>query len=245
MSNDQEKPSNWGGSRPGAGNKYKWKSGETKAIRIPIAIADEVLKAAQAIDEGKSPLINDCVTQSSAEESNELTNRKAELEQVKAYNSKLSKEVSELETKLFKASQQLQQVTKERNEYFDRIADIQLELDNLKDDRVTQSNPRVGIEAKVVELEKSLTILSELHRESDLRCQELESLLDDCRTRKKYEAEESDRIQRPIIGIDLEEFYDAVILSHPPRERKLIGKPMTRFKTLIAEALTRRGVPVR
>jgi regulator of replication initiation timing len=330
MSNDQEKPSNWGGSRPGAGNKYKWKSGETKAIRIPIAIADEVLKAAQAIDEGKSPLINDCVTQSSAEESNELTNRKAELEQVKAYNSKLSKEVSELETKLFKASQQLQQVTKERNEYFDRIADIQLELDNLKDDRVTQSNPRdskettnavrqwcvfarhndgklqfmggywskgdaearmhkarrehhrsesigdkpyigppptfevretlvapVGlynhspsctteIEAKVVELEKSLAMLSELHRESDLRRQELESLVDDYQTKRKYEAEESDRIQQPrILGIDLEEFYDAVMLGHPPRERKLIGKPLSRFKALIKEALTRRGVPVR
>jgi hypothetical protein len=102
------------------------------------------------------------------------------------------------------------------------------------------------IEAKVVELEKSLAMLSELHRESDLRRQELESLVDDYQTKRKYEAEESDRVQQPrILGIDLEEFYDAVMLGHPPRERKLIGKPLSRFKALIKEALTRRGVPVR
>lgn len=46
-------------------------------------------------------------------------------------------------------------------------------------------------------------------------------------------------------GIDLGEFYDAVILKHPPRERKLISKPLLRFKALIAEALVRRGVAVK
>ncbi len=50
---------------------------------------------------------------------------------------------------------------------------------------------------------------------------------------------------RTVPAIDLGEFYDAVILKHPPRERKLISKPLTRFKTLLAEALTRRGVTVK
>ncbi len=100
--------------------------------------------------------------------------------------------------------------------------------------------------AEVERLEKSIAILSELHRESDLRCQELENLLyEDYQAKRKYEAEESAHQRTRTPGIDLEELYDAVILSHPPRERKLIGKAVGRFKTLIAEALTRRGVPVR
>jgi hypothetical protein len=45
----------WGGARPGAGNpefKPKWKSGKTTVIRVPEAIADQVLAAARQIDEG-------------------------------------------------------------------------------------------------------------------------------------------------------------------------------------------------
>lgn len=52
----------WGGARPGAGNpefKPKWKSGKTTVIRVPEAIADEVLAVARRIDEGEA------VTQSS------------------------------------------------------------------------------------------------------------------------------------------------------------------------------------
>jgi regulator of replication initiation timing len=50
---------------------------------------------------------------------------------------------------------------------------------------------------------------------------------------------------RTVPAIDLGEFYDAVVLKYPPRERKVISKPLTRFKALIAEALTRRGVTLR
>lgn len=50
---------------------------------------------------------------------------------------------------------------------------------------------------------------------------------------------------RTVPAIDLGEFYDVVVLKYPPRERKVITKPLTRFKALIAEALTRRGVTVR
>lgn len=41
-----------GGNREGAGRKFKWKSGETRTIRVPIAIADTVLQIAQALDSG-------------------------------------------------------------------------------------------------------------------------------------------------------------------------------------------------
>lgn len=47
----------WGGARPGAGNpefKPKWKSGKTMVIRVPEAIADEVLAVARRIDDGEA-----------------------------------------------------------------------------------------------------------------------------------------------------------------------------------------------
>ncbi len=41
-----------GGYREGAGRKFKWKSGKTKAIRVPEALADEILDYAKKLDEG-------------------------------------------------------------------------------------------------------------------------------------------------------------------------------------------------
>lgn len=61
MMTDQQ--GSWGGARPGAGNpefKPKWKSGKTTVIRVPEAIADEVLAIARRIDDGEA------VTQSSS-----------------------------------------------------------------------------------------------------------------------------------------------------------------------------------
>lgn len=49
-----EQQGTWGGARPGTGNpefKPKWKSGKTTVIRVPEAIADEVLAIARQIDE--------------------------------------------------------------------------------------------------------------------------------------------------------------------------------------------------
>ena len=43
-----------GGYREGAGRKFKWKSGKTKAIRVPEALAEEILDYAKKLDEGKS-----------------------------------------------------------------------------------------------------------------------------------------------------------------------------------------------
>lgn len=37
--------------------KPKWRSGKTRTIRVPIAIANQVLKIAHQIDEGKLVLI--------------------------------------------------------------------------------------------------------------------------------------------------------------------------------------------
>lgn len=43
-----------GGRRLGAGGKHKWIHGETKVIRVPVALADQVLAIARILDEGKS-----------------------------------------------------------------------------------------------------------------------------------------------------------------------------------------------
>jgi hypothetical protein len=50
-----------GGIRPGAGGKFKWIHGKTTVIRVPEALANEILLLAQLLDEGKTV---DDVTQS-------------------------------------------------------------------------------------------------------------------------------------------------------------------------------------
>lgn len=42
-----------GGARENSGRKPKWNLGETKAIRIPVAIADTILEIARRMDEGE------------------------------------------------------------------------------------------------------------------------------------------------------------------------------------------------
>lgn len=51
-----------GGARPGAGSKPAWKTGKTKTIRVPIALADAVLAFAKELDERNS--ITESVTNS-------------------------------------------------------------------------------------------------------------------------------------------------------------------------------------
>ena len=45
--------SNWGGYRPGSGQKPKWKSGETKPLRIPVKLHEQVIAFTQLLDSGK------------------------------------------------------------------------------------------------------------------------------------------------------------------------------------------------
>jgi hypothetical protein len=40
-----------GGKREGAGGKPTWKNGKTKTIRVPIILAEEVLRIARELDE--------------------------------------------------------------------------------------------------------------------------------------------------------------------------------------------------
>lgn len=43
-----------GGVRPGAGGRYKWLHGKTKVVRVPIALADQILEIAKILDQGGS-----------------------------------------------------------------------------------------------------------------------------------------------------------------------------------------------
>ncbi|EAZ87943.1 hypothetical protein [Crocosphaera chwakensis] len=43
-----------GGKREGAGNKFKWKHGKTKTIRVPVELADQLLELAKKLDEGET-----------------------------------------------------------------------------------------------------------------------------------------------------------------------------------------------
>ncbi|MGB7442531.1 MAG: hypothetical protein WA919_15815 [Coleofasciculaceae cyanobacterium] len=42
-----------GGYRENSGRKPKWNLGETKAVRIPVAIADTIMEIAKRLDEGE------------------------------------------------------------------------------------------------------------------------------------------------------------------------------------------------
>jgi hypothetical protein len=55
-----------GGAREGAGNQPAWKSGKTKVIRVPEALADRVLNYARKLDEDNDnvDLVSEPVTQS-------------------------------------------------------------------------------------------------------------------------------------------------------------------------------------
>jgi hypothetical protein len=44
-----------GGARENSGRKPKWNLGETKAIRVPVAIAETILEIARRLDEGETP----------------------------------------------------------------------------------------------------------------------------------------------------------------------------------------------
>jgi hypothetical protein len=43
-----------GGRRDGAGRKATWAKGETKTIRVPVALAEELLRIAHLLDENKT-----------------------------------------------------------------------------------------------------------------------------------------------------------------------------------------------
>lgn len=40
-----------GGRREGAGGKPTWKNGKTKTIRVPVALADQIIEIARELDE--------------------------------------------------------------------------------------------------------------------------------------------------------------------------------------------------
>lgn len=45
----------WGGMRSGAGRKATWRSGECKAVKLPIALVDKVMRYARQLDAGEVP----------------------------------------------------------------------------------------------------------------------------------------------------------------------------------------------
>ena len=60
---------NRGGYRPGAGRKGEWRSGKTKAVKLPEKLVDEITAIARALDEGQEVKIvgNESVAESNFE----------------------------------------------------------------------------------------------------------------------------------------------------------------------------------
>jgi len=56
-----------GGRRDGAGGSSTWNQGKTKTIRVPIALADQLLEVARAMDNGEVFTANSSVIESVTE----------------------------------------------------------------------------------------------------------------------------------------------------------------------------------
>lgn len=75
----------WGGARPGAGNpefKPKWRLGKTTVIRVPEAIAAELLAVARRIDEGELDEQSDCLREVRLKE--EMKQLQAEIDRLQS-----------------------------------------------------------------------------------------------------------------------------------------------------------------
>ena len=53
MANSDEQSGQWGGARPGAGRKGKWRS-PTKLMRLPEQFEQEIMAYAELLDAGKT-----------------------------------------------------------------------------------------------------------------------------------------------------------------------------------------------
>ena len=69
-----DKHQNWGGKRAGSGQKSKWKTGDTKTLRLPIAMHERVLEFARILDETGGDF--DLVTVSSQKDDSVTVSRK-------------------------------------------------------------------------------------------------------------------------------------------------------------------------
>lgn len=114
---------NWGGYRPGAGQKPKWLSGKTATIRVPRSLADDIMRYAQLID-GQSPngiKASDCL---SCQLHDNVTQSSNEVEQLGA----VIKERDRLDS--------------ECNELAEKVGNLHLQLEEMKQnyETVTESN---------------------------------------------------------------------------------------------------------
>ena len=50
-----------GGRRKGAGGKPTWKHGKTKPVRVPVALAEQILEIARIIDEEGDPSVSSVI----------------------------------------------------------------------------------------------------------------------------------------------------------------------------------------
>lgn len=115
---------NWGGYRPGAGQKSKWHNGATVTIRIPQLLIEDVMRYAQLVD-GQSPhglKAEDCLSCIFDSDT-----QPSQLEIVTTERDRLDSECNELG---------------------ERVADLNLQLEKLKQgfETVTESNYSQGMD---------------------------------------------------------------------------------------------------
>jgi hypothetical protein len=105
----------WGGYRPGAGQKPKWRNGTTATIRIPQLLIEDVMRYAQLVD-GQSPhglKAEDCLSciLDSDTQSSKLKLVIAERDRLDSECNELAEKVGDLHLQLEETKQGLETVT--------------------------------------------------------------------------------------------------------------------------------------
>lgn len=69
----------WGGAREGAGRKGEWRSGQTKAYKLPVALAEQIIALAKALDAGQEVQIGSSLRADNLRLQAELESAKKEI----------------------------------------------------------------------------------------------------------------------------------------------------------------------
>lgn len=138
----------WGGSRMGAGRKGAWRSGKTKAYKLPEAIASEVLDLARAIDAGQKVEI---VDESKYEMAKRLVKQIRELQ---VRNNELLESLSDADEHIEELRVRVSSMEEEGLSLARELIDTQIEYSNLerelaetKIDAASTKQPEADLEA--------------------------------------------------------------------------------------------------
>lgn len=167
---------NWGGARTGSGNKPKWKSGKTTAIRVPEILSEKILALARTWDEEQpgviaSPAVEKDEYVQHLQETVRL--QQTELKELRNSCSKIAARAAEQESSVNRLTQTNISLNKER----DLVRGLEAEL-ILKTKKVTDQQQSIDfLKRRKSEIHKMLLYSREMMKNGNPIISKLEEIL--------------------------------------------------------------------